>query len=242
MKKFCVQPLLIAPPFGHYLSLKGTTSICGSYTLERRPGLLKQIFKTLRPIRDGWLNAIGFRNKGLSSIKFKQDNIYSFAAFTEAEWEKIEEKLPMGISLEVNIGCPNAITVWPSEIVIKKLIQKSSFLSVKLPPDTIEKTIGHVEMFYNLGVTVFHCFNSIPTSKGGQSGARIKAFSLPAIKALKEIYTDIHIIGGGGIYNLQDLEDYKKAGADFFSLSTIWFSPIKAFKLLREYRREYVYV
>lgn len=242
MEKSSVQPLLIAPPFGHYLSLKGTTSICGSYTLERRPGLLKQIIKTLRPMRNGWLNAIGFRNKGLASVTFRQSKIYSLAAFTEAEWKKIEEQLPAGVSIEINIGCPNAITVWPSEIVFKKLIQKAAFLSVKLPADTVEKTLNRVEILYHLGARVFHCFNTIPTSRGGESGARIKTFSLPAIKALKEKHTDIHIIGGGGIYNFQDLVEYKKAGADYFSIATIWFSPVRAFKFLREYRREYGYV
>ena len=39
--------LFLSPPFGNYISLPYCKSIKGSYTLEERPGILKQVYKTL---------------------------------------------------------------------------------------------------------------------------------------------------------------------------------------------------
>ena len=39
--------LFISPPFGNYLNLPYTKSIIGSVTIENRPGLIKNIIKTL---------------------------------------------------------------------------------------------------------------------------------------------------------------------------------------------------
>ena len=59
--------LFISPPFGNYICLPHTKSIKGSYTLKPRDGLILQILKTLRFLFDknGWINKIGLRNKGL---------------------------------------------------------------------------------------------------------------------------------------------------------------------------------
>jgi len=40
--------LFISPPFGNYLELPDTRSIKGSFTLQKRDGLLFQIISTLR--------------------------------------------------------------------------------------------------------------------------------------------------------------------------------------------------
>ena len=52
--------LFISPPFGNYFFLPYTTPIRGSFTLEPRKGLLKQILKTLRYSwkHKGWVNKI----------------------------------------------------------------------------------------------------------------------------------------------------------------------------------------
>ena len=59
--------LFISPPFGNYINLPFTKSIKGTFTLEERPGLFLQVFKTLRysKNRNGWINKIGLRNKGI---------------------------------------------------------------------------------------------------------------------------------------------------------------------------------
>jgi dihydroorotate dehydrogenase len=48
---------------------------------------------------------------------------------------------------------------------------------------------------------------------------------------LKKNYDDIQVIGGGGIQTKQDMEVYKKFGADHFAMSTLFFCPYRAYKL-----------
>ena len=50
----------ISPPFGNYLNLDKCISIKGSFTLEPRDGLFKQIIKTLYFDTSywGWVNSI----------------------------------------------------------------------------------------------------------------------------------------------------------------------------------------
>ena len=61
--------IFISPPFGNYIHLPNTMSIKGSYTLNHRPGLISQIFKTLRYTdfngQKMWINKIGLRNPGI---------------------------------------------------------------------------------------------------------------------------------------------------------------------------------
>ena len=38
----------IAAPFGNYLKFENAISVKGTYTMLRRPGLVKQLIKTLR--------------------------------------------------------------------------------------------------------------------------------------------------------------------------------------------------
>ena len=52
---YCMQNphlknIIIAPPFGRYLKFKETSNVYGSFTLERRKGLIKQCIKTIRKI------------------------------------------------------------------------------------------------------------------------------------------------------------------------------------------------
>ena len=62
--------LFISPPFGNYLHLPYTNQILGSFTLDYREGLLKQIIYTLRYSYkyNGWINKIGLRNKGIDPL------------------------------------------------------------------------------------------------------------------------------------------------------------------------------
>ena len=56
----------ISAPFGNYLKFKNATSVTGTWTYQPRPGLLKQIFKTLRYTNQGWRNKLGLRNAGIN--------------------------------------------------------------------------------------------------------------------------------------------------------------------------------
>ena len=55
----------IAAPFGNYLFTRKTRSVLGTYTLEQRDGLLKQLIKSLRYKNGAWYNSLGLRNPGI---------------------------------------------------------------------------------------------------------------------------------------------------------------------------------
>ena len=86
----------VGPPFGNYINLPYITPIKGSFTLEPRSGLIKQIIKTLRYdfIYKDWINKMGLRNKGIDyAIKhYKKGEIIKKnlrGPALEAELEKI---------------------------------------------------------------------------------------------------------------------------------------------------------
>ena len=63
------------------------------------------------------------------------------------------------------------------------------------------------------------------------SGRKLKNSNLSLIYKIKEINEKIKIIGGGGIYNIDDIKDYEMSGADYFSLSTALLNPFCVYKI-----------
>ena len=57
--------IYIAAPFGNYLRTKKARSVIGTFTVEKRTGLIKQIITTLRYSNGAWYNRIGLRNPGI---------------------------------------------------------------------------------------------------------------------------------------------------------------------------------
>lgn len=228
-----IKKIIISPPFGNYINFDWATSVKGSYTLKRRPGLFKQIIKTLRPIKNGWINQIGLRNPGFKGIKrFDDKCIYSIIAVDfELEWEVLWECMPYYLRVEINLGCPNENCINITSEILSKY--KSRFdVIVKIPPT--EKADYLIDLAYNSGIRTFHLCNTIPTERGGESGQRLKQFVLPIINRIKNKYDDIKIIGGGGIYSKEDVIDYHMAGVDHFSLSTVWFTPWKVLEIKKQ--------
>ena len=65
----------IAAPFGNYLKSNrpagwDVLSVSGTWTLKPRPGRFKQILKTLRYTKDGWVNKLGLKNQGIEESNF----------------------------------------------------------------------------------------------------------------------------------------------------------------------------
>ena len=87
MKKF------IAAPFGNYIKTSNTISVTGSWTVEKRTGRIKQIAKTLRYTKKGWVNKIGLRNPGLKyGLKNHQENeVFSIAGIDRDDWKVFSE-------------------------------------------------------------------------------------------------------------------------------------------------------
>lgn len=115
--------LFISPPFSNYfpewipnkLFNIQTYSITGSFTLEPRQGLFSQIMKTLKYTNSyehpGWVNKIGFRNKGIEcgieKYYNKENNIISVGVINSSDIQNLTKIIPDDANIEVNVSCPN---------------------------------------------------------------------------------------------------------------------------------------
>ena len=226
LKKF-----IISPPFGNYIHLGCATSVSGTFTAERRKGLIRQVVKTVRPIEGGWVNKIGFRNKGIKNVVFRDLRIYSVAGLGgDGDWLSLCETVPEECMVEVNAGCPNVGSYGISSFALRLFVRKFENPILKVSPT--DGGMLTVCRAYELGFKTVHLANAIPVERGGESGKRLKPISLHMVEQTRELFPDMTIIGGGGIYTPEDLKDYENAGADHFSLSTIWFTPWKVKKLI----------
>jgi len=222
------QMLFISPPFGNYISLPYTKSIKGSYTLEPRTGLFSQILKTFRYSfkYNGWINKIGLRNKGLAygiTHYNPQRDILSIAILNQNEIPKIIDMLPEDTNIELNISCPNVNKSLAHNGLSDFINSKRDWCIIKLSPTTDMKLVHN---YYKQGFRQFHCSNTIPIKEGGLSGTAIVPYTSTLISLIKNNYSDVEIISGGGIYDWKQLNDYKNIGADHFSISTIFLKPI----------------
>lgn len=228
-----IKKILISPPFGHYLNFSWATSVDGTFTLERRNGLIKQCIKTIRPIPGGWINKIGFRNPGIKNVKkFKKYKIYSVSGMDRlTDWRIIMDYIPPHNMVELNVGCPNIQESSMSYDILLEYKSRFSFVSMKIPPT--EKARYYIDLANMAGIDAIHLCNTIPTKNGGESGKRLKLESLKWISYSLTQNSKMPIIGGGGIYEPQDVIDYHNAGASYFSLGTIWFNPWKIPAVIR---------
>lgn len=242
MKNERLKDVIISPPFGNYLKFSWATSVAGTFTLRRRPGIIKQAIKTIRLTDRGWVNRMGLRNKGVENIRsIDNSKIYSVSAISNYfDWTQILMYLShnnlSAEMVELNISCPNVhpgLEPGISFELAKKYSRAFKVVIAKLPP-TIE-SISLFGKYYWYGIKTFHLCNTVPVDKGGLSGREVKAQSLYIINKIRTLYPhdNYTIIGGGGIYTPQDIVDYRNAGADHFSLSTIWFTPWKVISVVR---------
>ena len=211
--------LYISPPFGNYLSYKNAVRIRGTFTWKRRNGLLYHTARSLRPVEGGWRNQIGFRNKGIKNVKFNTKDIFSIGGLEPMEWPDLFRFIPKRISLELNVGCPNVHHTDIPLSLLSEYVDKFDSIQVKLPPNVNMK---QVENIVAAGVKTLHASNTIPTPKGGISGAALKNMNLPLVSDISTM--GVRVIAGGGIYNKEDIDDYRRAGATEFSISTVCIS------------------
>ena len=220
--------LFISPPFGNYINLPNITQIKGSFTLNPRDGLLKQIIKTLRYSSEygGWINKIGLRNKGLDyAIKnYNTRDVYSIAILDKDEIKTIQKKIPDDMNIEINISCPNAEKKMISNGLQDFLNKQRKWCIIKVSPTSDLKLIDD---YYNQGFRQFHCSNTLPVKEGGLSGKSLISYNNSLIKNIKSKYKDVEVIAGGGITEWNDIINYKNIGANHFSVSTVCFNPIQ---------------
>jgi dihydroorotate dehydrogenase len=220
--------IFINPPFSNYFSFENAISIKGSYTLYPRDGLILQIIKTLRYsfLYSGWVNKIGLRNPGLDYAiqNYNNNSIVSIAILNKNEIPKIINKIPEDMNIELNISCPNAEKKMIDEGLDKFLNNKRKWCIIKLSPNC---DIQLVDNYYKQGFRQFHCCNTFPIEGGGLSGKFLIPYSTKLIKNIKGKYNDTVIIGGGGIDSQKEIDIYREAGANHFSVSTLFFNPYK---------------
>ncbi len=245
-----IRHVIISAPFGNYISPKGCTPTLGTYTVENRGGLAYRFWRCVRTLRPllgvkGWVNKLGLPNPGLQHLinrRYSQNctahrsAIISVKGFCEDDWRwllaQVHQLRPLAV--ELNISCPNVthgaeacteelkfLPEWFEKIAEWDDHEK---IIVKLPP------VGWLPLacaFYELGVRWFHCCNTIPTAKGGVSGHVLKPYSLEAIARLHEDkrFEDVTLIGGGGIYSVEDAQEYWAAGADHVAIASALLSP-----------------
>ena len=220
----------ISPPFGNWFIFKNSKPIVGSFTLEPRPGLLGQIFRTLRysEKHNGWVNKIGLRNDGIDAGIQKYKNcpgsVLSIAILKEEEIPKLVKKIPPNFDLEINISCPNLDKKMVSNGISKFLNPDREWCIVKMSP---ESTKEDIDVLYDSGFRQFHCSNTIPLGeKGGLSGPSLIPYTSSLVKMIKEEYEDVTVIAGGGVSNKEIADKYLKLGADHVSVSSAYFNPL----------------
>ena len=238
----------IAAPFGNYLkfnninSYKKITSVTGTWTLKRRAGLIKRLWKIASTLRydsnlKGWTNRLGLPNEGIEHgiKKTSLDEVLSIAAIEKDDWLKLNDIIENKISLEINLSCPNVEhtdVVWKDLSIFSKK-NKRKWCIVKVSPLT--SPIQLEFLIEKAGFKQFHLCNTLPLKTGGGlSGPALKPYVLNMIQTIRDRWgDDLEIIAGGGIKNKNDVADYLIAGANHVSLGSICFNPWKLNKIIK---------
>ena len=233
-----MKKIILSPPFSNICRNENCTNIIGTYTANKRKGLYR-VLTTLRPAKNGWYNKVGLRNPGIENIKYKESDIVSIHLFNKEDWHKIYEVLSnINIDgIEINISCPNVDKTFLNQEILDQALKTFKNVFVKLSNGYEYRDVIHL---YERGINSFHISNTMKTSSGGLSGISLVYNNISLIKSLKrDLKSDIRIIGGGGIYDLNIARLYKESGADYLSLSTVLLNPIKTKKLIKEINEEF---
>jgi len=230
--------IYIAAPFGNYLYFNGIRSVRGSFTVQKRPGLIKQLLKTLRYHDGAWYNKIGLRNPGIDwgikKYRAERDDVLSLAAIEPGDWEILNKLVPQDMNVELNLSCPNIDHFDNYAEGAELFLNGKRQVIAKLSP-LIRAT--QVQDLLAKGFKSFHCCNTYPTEKGGMSGKYLRNFvtqTMDFIYNYADNPNELEIIAGGGIYDIDDISYYKINGATSFSLGTVCFHPTKLHRLLRD--------
>lgn len=193
--------------------------------------ILKDRKKVLRKISGGWINRMGWHNVGFD---YRRDKIYpktkelpkiiSIGGFSIEEYLEMIRQLNdlKMVAIELNLSCPNVKIDWESwrnsrfETLIESCREKSRHpLIVKI--STKGDYIARARIAEDVGINAIGAINTVrglivnsKTGKffyGGISGKRIKEIGLRTVAEIREV-VDIPIIGGGGIYNWKDCQEY----------------------------------
>ena len=229
-----LKPLIVGAPFGNYIQPEGTTATLGTFTAANRGGRPAAAWRCLLTLRyyrrlGAWVNKIGLRNPGIDwLVKNVQsgktdvsDKLISIHGFEAEDWWALLDKVaaikPMAV--ELNMSCPNVGHIaWPEEL-FTRAIATGIPMVVKIPPIRYETMI---EQARAAGITYFHCCNTLPNPGGGMSGKPLMGVSLEVIGHLakRDDFDQLTIIGGGGIYQPEDVDAYADLGVKHVAIAT----------------------
>lgn len=224
-----IHRMIIGAPFGNYLQWENFTSTIGTYTLERRAGFLKRLWRVLSTVRPyprmhAWTNKLGLPNPGIGALygAAHPNEILSISARRTNDWMALYHASYRSdpVAIELNVSCPNTAEADYTEY--KQVFTEYSRRNVivKLPPISYRPI---VEMAMGCGITIFHCCNTLPTPCGGLSGKPLIPLVLEATKFCADLGATV--IAGGGITGPKDVERYRDAGATHFAVASAIFNP-----------------
>lgn len=229
-----IRPLIISAPFGNYIQPAGTTATLGTFTAARRGGVINRAWRVLLTVRyyrkaKAWVNKIGLRNPGIDWLVSKcqqgkvdvSDKLVSIHGFTPEDWVALLDKLaPLKpLAIEMNMSCPNVGHIaWPEDL-FERAYATGVPIVVKIPPVNYDTM---VEQAYAAGLRIFHCCNTLPNPGGGMSGKPLMAVALQCIQDLKRkpYFDELTLIGGGGIYEADDVDAYADLGVKHAAVGT----------------------
>ena len=234
-----LKPLIISAPFGNYIQPDGTTATLGTFTAARRGGVINRAWRVLLTVRyyprmKAWVNKIGLRNPGIDWLVEKceadkidvSDKLVSIHGFTPEDWfTLLDNTAPLKpLAIELNMSCPNVGHIaWPEDL-FEKAAATGVPIVVKVPPVNYDTM---VEQAYAAGLRIFHCCNTLPNPGGGMSGTPLKHVALQCIQDLqrKPYFNELTIIGGGGVYQPDDVDAYADLGVKHVAVGTKVMNP-----------------
>jgi dihydroorotate dehydrogenase len=229
-----VRPLIISAPFGNYIQPTGTTATLGTFTAAARGGRVQRIIASVRYYRriGAWVNKIGLRNPGIDWLVQKvesgkvdaADKLVSIHGFDAADWWTLLDKTAAikPLAIELNMSCPNVGEVnWPADL-FERAVATDVPIIAKLPPVRYRTLFAQAAA---AGVRAFHCCNTLPVPAGGLSGKPLMPVALQCIADIREnlagdLWDDLTIIGGGGVTDPSDIDEYVAAGAGHVAVGT----------------------
>ena len=152
--------------------------------------------------------------------------LVSIHGFTPEDWTVLLEKAaPLEpLAIELNMSCPNVGHIaWPEDL-FERAAATGVPIIVKVPPVNYDTM---VEQAYAAGLRIFHCCNTLPNPGGGMSGKPLMAVALQCIQDLKRkpYFDELTIIGGGGIYEADDVDAYADLGVKYAAIGTKVMNP-----------------
>ena len=203
----------------------------------------------------GWVNKIGLRNRGIiyalntyytpyKEQQIPQKNIISVAIMDENEIEELNQIIPRDCNIELNVSCPNVNK--PDDYktsVYQKLHlfvnEQRKWCIVKV---SLKDKMEQIDAIVDAGITQIHTTNTWPMEdeSGGLSGPFLREKNLPFIRQIRQKYPNLTIIGGGGIRDIDNVEEYEKAGANHFAISTIILNPVLFYCLYRDIMSKFI--